>query len=186
MRPDAPRAVRFSAARLRPSAGSTAAITRRSGAITLCAAATALTLLVAVQPVSAQAALPDSLMARPVLLMRAVPDGRDEPAPAPATGAVRTRWEYGTLTMSNGGNRYRWAGPDTALVEASNPLQFLLQLGADPYTRLRPNRRQDEVQASILGLLGQQHWELVSCQYIRNEQGDNMTICHLKRPHTTP
>jgi hypothetical protein len=159
---------------------------RPSLAFVLVAATAALTMLAAsVRPAAAQDASRDSLTALPVLLMRAVPDGLGAQASSPTDRVGRTRWEHGTLTMSNGGNRYRWAGPDTALVEASNPLQFLLQLGADPYTRLRPNRRQDEVQASILGLLGQQYWELVSCQYIRNDLGDNMTICYLKRPVET-
>lgn len=59
-------------------------------------------------------------------------------------------------------------------------------LGADPKTRLRAGRQPDEVQADILGELGRQLWELVSCQHIYNDL-ENMTRCYLKRPaYVTP
>lgn len=113
----------------------------------------------------------------PVLLDRAVPD-----AVTPAPRVVRPQWEHGALMVSRGGNHFRWAGPENTLVESRNPVEFLLKLGADPYLRLREGRQLDEVQAAILGELGRQSWELVSCQYVRNDFGEHMTQCYLKRP----
>jgi len=161
---------------------STDALTHRARAVLLCAAASTVTLLAAVRPVAAQEASRDSIMVRPVLLMRAVPDGFDRRAPAAAARVERTQWQHGALTVGHGGGRFRWAGPDNTFVESRNAVEFLLGLGADSQLRLRAERGLDEVQAAILGELGRQHWELVSCQHIANEYGERMTQCYLKRP----
>jgi hypothetical protein len=157
---------------------------RLSRAIRSFAVSSAAMLLAASMQTLAAQAMPRDSMAKPLLLDQRAPDLSRTPTStsAPSRRVVRTRWEHGALTIGNGSNNFRWAGPGQTFVESRNAVEFLLALGADPSTRLRAGRGRDEVQAAILGELGRQHWELVSCQYIRNDDGDHMTLCYLKRP----
>ena len=153
---------------------------------------TALVATLLAAPLAAQSPPPVG-PARPVLLDRAVPVPREAMVEEAATvrrdDARRRapRFEYGILMMSHFGGVYRWAGPERTFTESKNPVDFLVSIGADPATRLRAGRTQEEIHAAILQQLGLDGWEVVTCQFIR-EQGTgnwsvaNVTTCHLKRP----
>jgi hypothetical protein len=89
--------------------------------------------------------------------------------------------------MGHFGGIYRWAGPEREFKESGNPIEFLEAVGAEPGTRMRAGRTQEEIHAAILEQFGLGGWDVVTCQFIR-ELGTgswrvaNVTTCHLKRP----
>jgi hypothetical protein len=130
----------------------------------------------------------------PVLIDRALPMPFDSVPRAARDTSGRTesrrrapRWEYGVLMMGHFGGIYRWAGPEREFKESGNPIEFLEAVGAEPGTRMRAGRTQEEIHAAILEQFGLGGWDVVTCQFIR-ELGTgswrvaNVTTCHLKRP----
>jgi hypothetical protein len=96
----------------------------------------------------------------------------------PANATAAPQWEYGRLTYNIGGGGYSWTTA-TERIGDGNYKKFLAQLG---FIGLE-NHPSGEM--AVLGLLGSQGWELVSCQIARVPgvlSESDVTACYFKRP----